>query len=479
MFIVGGVLVLAIFITIIALIAKQKGNRAIVALGGAVASYFIIIINQHDDPAVIISFLFGSTADNYANFHSLLLIFGIITIIKITMDSGLFQFIGFSIFKKAKGSPRRMFFVICGITVLLSTVLDNLIVLLIMIPLVVSISRLLDVKPLPYLLSIAVMVNIGGTVFAIASISNILITNYAELTFQEFFLGVGPISLFVAGCSTVFLYFLVRPSLGTPRRDLSVLMEFDAMTFVPNKKLMYKAAIAFTSIIVLLLTIPSNIFPLDVLVLVAMFILILWSRMNTNEILKEIDIELFLYLIGISIVTGSLNYSGLIEYLGDFITILAADNPVALPVVVLWLSAVSSVTVDNVPMTQIYMPTIKDALKLIPGGNNQAYFSLTLGIGWGDSLTPFGDNVIVIKTAEEHNVHIPMKDFFAVSFASGVFQLFLATIYFVIGSDVVAGTVLIAVLAAGIAALILAKRYLLPRLDTQGSDHLRQHAPKL
>jgi Na+/H+ antiporter NhaD/arsenite permease-like protein len=476
MLIVVGALVLVILVAIIVLIAKQKGNRAVVALGGAVASYFIIIIiNQDGDPAIMISFLFGSPVDNYANFHSLLLIFGMITIINIAMESGLFQFIGFSIFKRAKGSPRRMFFVICGITVLLSTVLDNLLVLLIMIPLVVSISRLLDVKPLPYLLSIAVMVNIGGTVFSIASISNILITNYAGITFQEFFLGVGPISLVVAACSTVFLYFLVRPSLGVPRRDLSVLMGFDALTFVPDKKLMYKAAITFASIIVLLLAIPSNLFPLDLIVLAAMFILILWSRMNTNEILKEIDVELFLYLIGISIVTGCLNYSGLMQYLGDFITMLAAGNPAALPVVVLWLSAVSSVTVDNVPMTQIYMPTIK----AVSGGSTAAFFSLTLGIGWGDSLTPFGDNVIVIKTAEAHQVHISMKDFFAVSLASGIFQLFLATIYFVMLSDVVAGIVLIGILAAGIAAFVLLKRYIFPKLLARGTSPSHQQAPKL
>ncbi len=429
---IEGILLLALLIVMISLFAKQKGNKAIIALAGAVSSYMILFFFEQANPALILDFMFGSEADNYVNFNSILLFLGIITIIDITKDSGFFQLVGFTLIKKTGGNPTKIFLVVSLLTIVMALVIDNIIVLMILIPLVVSITRLLNIKPLPYLMSTAILVNIGGTTFSFSSISNIMIATYAGLDQFEFFLGVGLISLVVAGATILFLLLIVRKHLEPPRRDVHLLQDFDAWIFVPNRRLMYKSAFTFISVVACLIFVPSESFPLSLIALIGMFVLIITSRLSTDQIVKELDIELFLYLLCISVVTGGIDHSGIMQYLAGTIAFLGMGNPMLTTIVILWISAATSVTVDNVPLTQIFLPPIKT----ISGGFStiqaqQSYAALALGIGWGDSLTPFGDNILVSKLAEQNDVRIKIRDFFKIGFVSGIFQLYLATIFLI------------------------------------------------
>lgn len=459
------------------MIAKQKGNKAIVALAGAVICYVVLFLFENADPILILDFIFGNEEDGYANFNSMLLILGMITMIDITMDSGLFQFVGFSLIKKTRGNPFKLFLVITTFTVLISTVLDNMLVLMIMIPLTISISRLLEIKPLPYLLSVAVLVNIGGTVFTISSISNIIIANFAEIPFLEYFFNAGLISLIISACSIVFLYFLTRKQLTSPIRNITVLLDYDAWIFVSDKKLMYKSAMVFLVVIGCIIAVPPSIFPSDLIALTGMFILILISRLNTNEILKAVDVELFLYLIGISIVTGSINYSGIMEYFGTLLGAMGSNDPMSFNIMILWVSAALSVTVDNVPITQILLPTLRSLTQPFTQSQaRQSYYALTLGVGWGDSLTPFGDNIIVQKLADQHKVKIPLGEFFKVGFFSGMFQLALATVFFALMESIMVALILIFCIFGAIIGITLLWKKIKPIVQKKMTGETRSHS---
>ncbi len=454
-----GFLLLAVFIVIIILIAKQHGNRAIIALGGAVICYIILFFAEQAEPTLILDFIFGTSEDNYANFNSILLILGIITIIDITKDSGFFQFIAFTLIKRTKGHPAKLFLVVSCLTLVLAMFIDNILVLIILIPLIISISRMLKINPIPYLLSTAILVNICGTVFSFSSVANILITGYAHISAMEFFLGVGIISMIVAGATILFLYVIIRGQLNQSAHDINFLLEFDPWNFIPNKSLMYKSATIFIITLACLIFIPQEVFPSDLIALIGMFVLIIISKLDTDELIKDFDLELFLYLIGISVVTGAINHSGVAMYLGDLLRVVSFDNPSAITLSVLWISAFASIGVDNVPMTQIFLPVIRDLtadLSLVQA--HQSYFALTIGIGWGDSLTPFGDNILVMKVAAQNDVQVPVKDFFKIGFVSGIFQLYLAMIFFTIAESPISAILMTVILLCVIVILVLILR---------------------
>ncbi len=448
---IEGILLLVLLIIMISFFAKQKGNRAIIALAGAVSTYIILFFFESANPALILDFMFGTEADNFVNFNSILLFLGIITIIDITKDSGFFQFIGFTLIKKTRGNPVKLFLVVSLLTIILALVIDNVVVLMILIPLIISISRLLNIKPLPYLLTTAILVNIGGTVFSFSSISNILISSSADLTQVEFFLGVGLISLVVAGATIVFLLLIVRRQLERPQREIQYLLDFDAWTLVPDRRLMYRSAVTFISVITCLIIVPPGIFPLSLIALIGVFVLIVTSGLNTDQIVKDLDIELFLFVLCVSVVTGGIDHTGIMQYLADTIEFLGMGDPMLTSVAILWISAATSVTVENVPLTQIFLPTIRTIsgdFSLLQA--RQSYFALTLGIGWGDSLTPFGDNILVTKLAEQNDVQIKTGDFFKIGFVSGFFQLYLATIFLIFDESLPLALLLIGILMSAL-----------------------------
>ena len=450
---IEGILLLVLLVIMISLFAKQKGNRAIIALAGAVSTYVILFFFESANPALILDFMFGTEADNFVNFNSILLFLGIITIIEITKDSGFFQYIAFTLIQKTRGNPIKLFLVVSLLSIVLALVIDNVVVLMILIPLIISITRLLDIKPFPYLMATAILVNIGGTVFSFASISNIIIATSAGLTQVEFFLGVGLISLVVAGATIIFLLLIVRRQLEPPRCEIQYLLDFDAWTLVPDRRLMYRSAFIFIIVIICLILVPPEIFPLSLIALIGVFVLIVLSRLNTDQIVKDLDIELFLFVFCVSVVTGAIDHSGIMQYLADTIKFLGMGDPMLTAIAILWISAATSVTVENVPLTQIFLPPIKTIsgdFSLVQ--TRQAYFALTLGIGWGDSLTPFGDNILVSKLAEENDVQIKTGEFFKIGFVAGFFQLYLATIFLIFDESLLLALLLIGIL---ISALVL------------------------
>ena len=206
--ILSAIIIIACFIVVILLIVSEKLNRAIAALAGAIITYFVLIYLEGLEFSIIVDLLFGSQQDEYVNLHSLMLIIAMMIIVLISNEAGLFQFIAIKLIIYSQGKPVRLMIMFCLITVLLSAVLNNILTVIILIPLTITVSRILNIDPTPYILTQAVLVNIGGTIFSISSIPNILITTYANISFVEFFLNVGLISLVVFGFTLVFFIFL-------------------------------------------------------------------------------------------------------------------------------------------------------------------------------------------------------------------------------------------------------------------------------
>ena len=174
------IIILTCFIGVVFFIVTEKMNRAIVSLLGAIITYFVLIFIERLDFSIIVELLFGSPGlepgEGYVNLHSLILIIGMMMIVQISHEVGTFQFIAGKLIKLSKGKPIRLMIIFCCVTVLISALLNNILTVIIIIPLTITVSRILNINPSPYILTQAVLVNIGGTIFSISSIPNILIT---------------------------------------------------------------------------------------------------------------------------------------------------------------------------------------------------------------------------------------------------------------------------------------------------------------
>jgi len=408
-------------------------NRAIAALAGGFIVYLVLIYLESFDFSILVELLFGTPEDEYSNLHALMLIIAMMMIVLISNEAGLFQFIAVKLIIYSKGKPIRLLVIICILTVIISAILNNILAVIILIPLTITISRILNTNPTPYILTQAVLVNLGGTIFSISSIPNILITTYAKISFIEYFLFVGLISIVILFFTLIFFVLLYKKDLFIPKGGAEILREFNVWNFVPNKTLLIECMIAFIVLFVMFIVIPPSILSPDIFAWGIAIILMIISKLNPKEIISKIDFELIFYLLGIFIITGAFEVLGLAAALGTAFANLAGDDILIQILLILWISAFLSSSIDNIPITKVLIPIIA----VMPDDSNNPnknlkYYSLAIGANWGDNLTPLGDNILVINLAEQHKRPIKMRQFFKLGFITTVYQLAIVSIIFIL-----------------------------------------------
>jgi len=424
------------FIVVIVIIFTEKINRAIVAITAALITYFTLYFIDGHEFSKLVDLLFGTQDDGFVNLHTLILIVGMMFIVQISDEAGLFQFIGVLAIKMSKGKPIALMAILCTLSAAFSAVISNILAVMILIPLTITISRILNINPTPFILTEAIMVNIGGTFFSISSIPNILIVTDTGIGFNEFFINVGLFSLLVAGLTLLFFIFLYKKELKSPTKGMvNTLKEFNVWNFVQNRRLLYASMCSLVVLMISFIAIPSNIIPPDIIALtIAMFLTLFstFNGINPKTIIQKFDFELLFYLLGIFVVAGGLEVTGVIDIIGGALFKVGAISPFLNVIVIIWAAAFLSSLIDNIPITKIMIPVVGLMSETTTINPNQNYYALSFGANWGDNLTPMGDNILVMNIAEQHKRPIKMKAFWKLGFTTTIVQLILVTIYFTV-----------------------------------------------
>jgi Na+/H+ antiporter NhaD/arsenite permease-like protein len=438
------------FVLVLIIILSNKINRAIIAISGAIVTYYILIFLEGRDYSIIVELMFGSANDGFVNLRALILIIGIMFIVKISEEAGVFQFLAAYVIKKSNGNPVALMIIFSLLAVSLSAVLNNIVAVMILIPLTIVISRILNTNPTPYILTQAVLVNIGGTIFSISSIPNILITTASNVSFRDFFLNIGLFSILVVILTIPFFVFLYKSELTKPDEHLIEVLEgFDVWNVVQSKKLFFISLLAIISLLILFLTIPADLLPPDMIAITIAMILIVVTHfldVDENEILKSLDYQLILYLIGIFTIAGGLEVTGVIDSIDSYLKSIGGGlSPLVQIISIMWIAAILSSIIDNIPITKVLIPIVED---FIPSNVNietgdKYFYGLSVGANWGDNLTPLGDNILVVNISEQNKRPIRIFDFWRLGFVTTIYQLLIATLYFIILFEISLGIILI------------------------------------
>jgi Na+/H+ antiporter NhaD/arsenite permease-like protein len=470
--IISIIIVLGCFLGVIILIITNKLNRAIAALSGAVIIYFVLVFIEKLDFKVIIDLLFGSEAEGFVNLHSLILIISMMFIVQVSNEAGLFQFFALNLIKLSKGKPIYLMSIFCLITILISAILNNILTVIILIPLTITVSRILNINPSPYILTEAILVNIGGTFFTISSIPNILITTFANISFVDFFLNVGVVSLMIFAFTLIFFIFMFKKALQIPREGIDILKEFNVWNFVPDRKLLFKALIVLFALFAFFIIIPSSFIPIDMVALVMALTLTIICRINPKHIISKIDFELIFYLLGIFVIAGALEVLGVVQFLGEVMASFSGGDVFFEMLIILWFSAFLSSAIDNIPITKVLIPVISTISSSYPSSiGNQFYYSLAIGANWGDNLTPLGDNILVVQIAEQNKRPISFRQFFKIGFITTLYQIIIVSLYYTIIFKPSMGLIIVTLVIIILVVVLLLSRF--------GPNKMRQSIHKM
>ena len=345
------------------------------------------------------------------------LLAGMMIIVNIVAKTGVFPWLAVHSARLAGGSPLRILILLSLVTAVLSAFLDNVTVVVLIAPVTIYIAGALEISAVPFLISEALASNVGGTATLIGDPPNILVGSAAGLDFGSFVTNLAPVVVLI-----LVLYLLLAPLLFA--KQLAVhpdvrarIMAMDGRGHISDYRLLWlSTAVLALTFLGFLLHGVLHYEPATVALLGAAVLLLL-SRQDPHEVLREVEWSTLFFFVGLFIVVGGLDWVGLLSDAGEKMSDLTGGNTTAASMTVLWVSGILSGVVDNIPYTTAMIPVVRE-MGVGLGGNggpgDVLWWSLALGACLGGNLTivAASANVLVAHLAERSGQRIRFWEFF-------------------------------------------------------------------
>lgn len=438
-----GLIITIVFICVIIAIILEK-NRALVSLIGAFFVLLIVYIWSASIPQTI--------HINFAEFISenlkiLILIIGLMLIVEVFIESGVFEYMALKMIKVTKGSPYKLFVMFLILTFLMSTIIENVGAILIIVPLTITTLSILRLeKTLPFfIIGEQLSTEASGIVLPISSIPNIIISTELGFRFIDFLLFTAPFAVMVLFFLLFFMkkmYLDKKNRLEEPPNNLKqVINQLDEGSVIIDKNFFSVSIIILFALIVLILIFQEF---AHVVVMICVLFLLVFSKLEVEHILKKVDWNTVLFLVGLFIIIDTMKALGILNFIGTFIYFISGGNILIASLLTLWLCGTTSGVVDNIPITLTLTEPIHSLFGTLKGTDLQIAMqeklmstSLIIGASLGGCFTPIGSpsGVLMLQIAKEKQVKgLDFKLYFKIGFIATFINFLMATLYiFILG----------------------------------------------
>ncbi|WP_084411254.1 ArsB/NhaD family transporter [Paenibacillus glacialis] len=414
------ILAIGIFLIVYGFIISEKIHRTIVAMIGGILMVILGVVDQE-------------TALHHIDFNTLGLLIGMMIMVNITAETGLFKYIAIWAAKKAKGHPIRILISLTLITALASAFLDNVTTVLLMVPVTFSITRQLRVNPFPYLFAQILASNIGGTATMIGDPPNIMIGSAVkELTFMAFIENLAPVIIIIMLIMVPLLILIFRKQLKTTPELMQSLMDMDEQAVITNRKLLIKCLTVLGLTIIGFFVHQLLHLESATIALTGAFLLLLLSGEHfLEEAFARIEWTTIFFFVGLFVLVSGLIETGVITALAKQAIALTGGNVASTSMLILWLSAIASAFVDNIPFVATMIPLIQDMGSMGVSNLEPVWWSLALGacLGGNGSLVGASANLIVAGLSAKEGQPITFVQFLKYGFPLMILSIIISTIY--------------------------------------------------
>ncbi|RUT31602.1 hypothetical protein EJP77_09405 [Paenibacillus zeisoli] len=411
---------IGIFLVIYALIISEKIHRTIVAMLGGILMVAFGIVSQE-------------TALHHIDFNTLGLLVGMMIIVSITAETGLFKYIAIWAAKKVKGEPVRILIVLGIITAFGSAFLDNVTTVLLMVPVTFSITRQLKVNPVPFLFTEIIASNVGGTATLIGDPPNIMIGSAVkELTFMAFISNLTPIVIIIMLAYIPLLVLMFRKKIQTTPELKASLMKLDNSELITNPKLLRKCLVILGLTILGFFLHQTLHLESATVALAGAFLLLLMTGEHTMEkALSRVEWTTIFFFVGLFVLVSGLVETGVIAELAARAIEWTGGDPLATSMLILWLSAIASAFLDNIPFVATMIPMIQEMGQMGMQNLEPLWWSLALGacLGGNGTLIGASANLIVAGLAGKEGHPIRFVDYLKLGFPLMLLSIALSSVY--------------------------------------------------
>jgi Na+/H+ antiporter NhaD/arsenite permease-like protein len=480
---------LAILIGVYALIITEAVHRTLAAALGGLAAMLALNYYTVEDALSL------AQVTTMIDWETIGLLLGMMVMVGILSHTGVFEYFAVLAYKKSGGSIWTLVVILCSVTAVLSAFLDNVTTMLLLTPVTIQLAKVLDLKPIPILISEVLFSNIGGAATMIGDPPNIMIGSglsstaianaktadggsYSQemisqgVTFNDFIIEMAPGILMTVVPAFMFIKWFYREEFsGTRVRDVA---ELEAKYGIKDAAMLKVSGTILVLVIVNFFLHPITGIAVSWIALVgAVLMLLATDRHELEEPLEKVEWTTLLFFAGLFVLVHSLQEMGVIAFIGEYVEKAIAyfgdDTPegetvrlAAAILIVLWVSAVASAFIDNIPYTATMIPIV-----LQISDNLGSYlltpliWALAFGacLGGNGTLIGASANVVTAGMAEEAGYPISFNEFFKAGFPIMIITTFIVSFYmllvFVVGGEEGANVIKLALLFVTAVSIVL------------------------
>jgi len=411
-----------IFIVSYVLIIFEKLNRALVACIGGVLMLFFGVLDLE------------SAFINHIDWQTITLLLSMMILVSITSQSGFFEYVAIFVAKKVKGKPIPLLVVVALITGVGSAFLNNVTTVLLIVPIVLKLTKVLNVTAIPYLLVTILASNIGGTATLIGDPPNLMIGQaVSHLNFNAFLVNLGPVVIIIFAVVIVGMVKYYGEKLQVTKENRLKLMEINEKKYLNNKPLLLKSVFVLSVTTVGFILQPMLKVELTSVAMAGALLLLLLTHeeQQVEEVFKSVEWVTLFFFIGLFMLVGGLKEVGIIDEIAKSIIYYTEGDLPKTALLILWTSGILSGFVDNIPFVAAMIPVILEFQHYGMTNLDPLWWALALGACLGGNATLIGatSNVIVAGLAAKANQSFSYMEFLKVGAPVALVSLIISSIY--------------------------------------------------
>jgi Na+/H+ antiporter NhaD/arsenite permease-like protein len=442
---------LGILVFVYALIITEVVHRTLAAaLGGLLAVVALNFYSVEDTLSL-------KAVTTMIDWETIGLLLGMMVMVGVISHTGVFEWFAVQAYKKSGGEIWTLVVILCAVTAVLSAFLDNVTTMLLLTPVTIQIAKVLDIKPIPILISEVLFSNIGGAATMIGDPPNIMIGSAMSpsaiegnkdadiaalasdgVTFNDFIIEMAPGILLTIVPSFMLIRWLYKDEFSG-RRDRDI-TELERQYAIKDMKGLKVSGTILCLVIVGFFLHPVVHIAVSWIALGGAVIMLLATNPHElEEPLEHVEWTTLLFFAGLFVLVHSLQYMGVIDYIGSFVekgieSFSEEYRLAAAVVIILWVSAIASAFIDNIPYTATMIPIVLSLSVELSLDLGPLIWALAFGacLGGNGTLIGASANVVTAGLSEEAGYPISFNEFFKAGFPVMLLSTFIVTFYMVL-----------------------------------------------
>ncbi len=409
------IMAVTIFLIMFILIVLDKVERQYVTLGcGLLTLVGVFGIAMQDMDAVLETlnvrsiftvdfwYVSGTAEESTAgiNWATIIFIAGMMVMVEGMAKAGFFRWLCMKLAKMVNYKPVPLFIVFMIMSAILSMFIDSITVILFLAAVTVELAKLLKIDPVPMILAEIFCANLGGSATMCGDPPNIIIGTSLGYSFFDFLSNTGVIAGISLVVIIIYFYFVYRKDLvQRPEDAIDPKDAPNPKDAIKNKKDFVISILIFLCAVVLLITHAQTGLTVAFIGSVIAAVTLIVSGKNAIKLLKKVDYATLLFFIGLFVVVGGLEQTGVLEVIAEFIGKISGGNLMLMVAIILWVSAIASAFVDNIPFAATMIPVVKSLAASQGVSLETIAWALSMGTDIGGSATPIGASANVVGTS--------------------------------------------------------------------------------